>query len=101
MMKKFELAPIDGRKSFYGKCSVEEWNAGKVAVLTSYKTKVAAIVNGEFIRIKDYSFEYSQTTLRHINAFRDCYGIPTLSKAEFLSIPARYYNPFTDIMKTC
>lgn len=54
----------DGRKSFYGKATVETQPNGDV-VLYSYTTKVAEIVDGQPI-VHD---TYSATTLRHIKDF--------------------------------
>lgn len=62
---KIALNPTDGRKSFYGKCAVEERD-GKY-VLQSYETDVAKIgENGHFSRLWP---GYSLTTMRHIRAF--------------------------------
>ena len=70
-MKTFELRPINGRKSFYGKTSVIEKDNGDIE-LRSYNTIVARIRNGKFERLWD---DYSATTMNHINAFIDYYGI--------------------------
>ena len=48
-MKVFELTPINGRKSFYGKAVAIEKDDGTIE-LKSYNTIVAKIVNGEFKR---------------------------------------------------
>tara|TARA_R110000851_G_scaffold96726_7_gene209822 strand:+ start:1734 stop:1904 length:171 start_codon:yes stop_codon:yes gene_type:complete len=44
-MKTYELTPVNGRKSFYGKCEVREVisiiSEGKFSVLKSYDTDVA------------------------------------------------------------
>lgn len=76
-MKVFELKPINGRKSFYGKAVAIEQDNGEIA-LKSYNTIVAKIVNGEFKRLW---WGYSQTTMSHINAFIDAYGISGGGKA--------------------
>lgn len=70
-MKVFYLMPVDGRKSFYGKAVAIEKSNGEIE-LKSYNTIVAKIVNGEFKRLWS---GYSQTTMRHINAFIRAYGI--------------------------
>lgn len=86
----FELKPVDGRKSFYGKAVVRQIN-GK-AYLFSYGTPVIR-------RNRDGSFTrlwagYSVTTMRHINAFLDHYGAGSMSKSEWLALPvARDYAP--------
>ena len=61
-----ELKPVDGRKSFYGKCCVE-WD-GEWRQLYSYGVHVASynIVTNVFCR---HWYGYSATTMRHVNAF--------------------------------
>ena len=69
---EFALAPTDGHKSFYGKAKVTEREDG-AAVLKSYDTDVAMIDrDGNFHR---FWTGYSATTMRHINAFLDRFGI--------------------------
>lgn len=70
-MREFELIPIDGRKSFYGKAVVIEKDNGDVD-LKSYYTVVCGIRNGRFVR---FWGNYSSTTMRHIKAFCDAYSI--------------------------
>ena len=53
------------------------------AILESYYTEVAEIRNGEFIKLWD---GFSVTTLKHINAFRNRYGMTTISKREWIEI---------------
>lgn len=53
------------------------------AILKSYYTEVAEIRNGEFIKLWN---GYSNTTLKHINAFRNYYGMRTISKREFIEM---------------
>lgn len=78
-MKMFELTPIDGRKSFGGKCKVLEANTG-ISKLMSYDTEVATYNHKENkMTVHGY---YSATTARHINAFLDYYGFDTCSKKE-------------------
>ena len=74
-MKKYELLPgqYDRVKSFYRKAVVIETDNGET-VLQSYDTEVCKIdSNGEFIRLWS---GYSLTTMRHINAFLELFGIP-------------------------
>lgn len=70
-MQVFELVPINGRKSFNGKCKVIVEN--KTAKLLSYNTIVAEI------NLTDNTFTqngtYSQTTNGHIKAFKQHYNI--------------------------
>ena len=76
-MKYFELKPINGRKSFYGKAEVIEKDNGDIE-LKSYQTIVARIRNGKFERLWS---GYSMTTMSHINAFVDAFGISGGGKA--------------------
>lgn len=70
-MKTFELIPMDGRKSFYGKAEVIERDNGDIE-LRSYSTIVARIRNGKFERLWG---GYSATTMRHINSFICTYHV--------------------------
>ena len=65
-MKKYELIPNDGRKSFYGKAVVEVADDGS-ETLYSYNTAIIKrTAAGELIRLWD---GWSATTGRHIKAF--------------------------------
>ena len=71
-MRKYELIPADGRKSFYGKAVVIVEDNGE-NVLQSYNTEVCKVTNnGEFVRLWG---GYSATTMRHINSFLQFVGI--------------------------
>ena len=75
MAKSFELVCTDGRASFYGKAVVLD--EGTTLTLLSYGTKVAKITENPY---GQRTFErlwsgYSATTMRHVNAFIDLYGI--------------------------
>jgi len=94
-MKKFELAPIDSRKSFYGKAIVTEYS-DKLAILTSYTTEVARIENGVFVRMWS---GYSPTTQRHVNAFLHTYGLKTITGTEWKKLPVDTHNPIVNIIK--
>ena len=84
-MKIFEL-PImnDSRKSFYGKAHIIENDNGDIE-LKIYDTVVCRIRNGKFERLLD---DYSATTMRHINAFIDFYGISGGGKKWWMSLEA-------------
>ena len=84
MIKSLELRPIDGRKSFYGKARMVYPGFTYVSLI-SYDTTVCSfdLETRKFIRHWD---GYSVTTMRHINAFRHFYGLPLLSKSEWISI---------------
>lgn len=65
-MKKYELIPNDGRKSFYGKAVVEVADDGS-ETLYSYNTAIIKrTAAGELVKLWD---GWSATTGRHINAF--------------------------------
>lgn len=74
-----ELIPggDDRAKSFYGKAKVIEKDGE--TLLQSYDTIVCKIdKNGEFVRMWA---GYSATTMRHVNAFIDRFGISGGGKA--------------------
>lgn len=81
-MKTFELNPMNGRKSFYGKAKVIEKDNGDIE-LQSYDTIVARIRDGKFERLWS---GYSATTMNHINSFIDTYGINGGGKAWWFSL---------------
>lgn len=65
-MKKYELMPTDGRKSFYGKAVVEVAADGS-ETLYSYNTPIIKrTVSGELVKLWN---GWSVTTGRHIVAF--------------------------------
>lgn len=65
-MKKYELIPVNGRKSFYGKAIVEVSEDG-TETLYSYGTAIIKkTVNGELIKLWD---GWSATTGNHIFSF--------------------------------
>lgn len=76
-MAHIELKPTDNRKSFYGKAYIVR--EGDNIELVSYSTTVARINGkGQFERLWG---GYSATTMRHVNAFLDTFGIPGGGKA--------------------
>jgi hypothetical protein len=77
-MNTFELIPINGRKSFGGKCRVEEEYG--ISYLYSYDTKVAHY-NHETNKMTVNGW-YSSVTATHINAFLAYYGFDTCTKKE-------------------
>lgn len=77
-MRKYELIPTDGRKSFYGKAVVIVKDNGE-KVLLSHNTEVCKITSGgEFVRMWS---GYSVTTMRHVNSFLNFFGISGGGKA--------------------
>lgn len=88
-MKTFDLCPIDGRKSFYGKAKVFQREDG-ASVLKSYQTDVCMIdKNGVFHRF--WSGE-SATTMRHVNSFLACYGIAGGGVSWWRKQPVEHFN---------
>lgn len=76
------LTPTNGRKSFYGKCSMfkDEHNT---LYLLSYNTIVCKYNNGVFTRLWD---GYSETTKNHVNGFRAFLGLGTINKSDWVSM---------------
>ena len=66
MIKKYELIPTDGRKSFYGKCYVEREDDGTETLFSYHTPILRRKPDGSLIRLW---FGYSVTTGRHIRAF--------------------------------
>lgn len=65
-MKRYELIPTDGRKSFYGKAIVEVEENG-TETLYSYNTPIIKrLVSGELVKLWN---GWTATTGRHIAAF--------------------------------
>lgn len=66
-MKMYDLIPMNGRKSFYGKAKVEVYEDGR-EVLYSYNTPIVErSSDGTLKRL--YFAEPSMTTLAHIKSF--------------------------------
>lgn len=82
-MKTYELIP-ENRKSFYGKAVVLETPEGH-KYLDSYNTRVASFIDGYFECTKNEK-HLTNTTLRHITAFRLHLGLPKLTKQQLLNI---------------
>lgn len=80
--KKFDLRPIDGHKSFYGKAHVVLDTEDNTAYLFSYDT-IVCTYNANSKVFRRIWNGYSATTMRHVNAFRDFYGMCPLSKSEW------------------
>jgi hypothetical protein len=80
-MKTYQLEPVNGAKSFYGKAIVKEDSHGN-KTLFSYGTPIIEkTITGDLIKLWG---GWSATTGRHINAFCG------LNKAGFMSLP---YEP--------
>ena len=77
----FTLTPVNGRKSFYGKCEVYpggQANNAHIMYLRSYSTVVAEYDTRT--KVMTVHGWYSMTTASHINAFLNHYGFPTTNK---------------------
>lgn len=79
-MTKYEITPIDGRKSFYGKAYIIA--LPETVTLYSYNTPILEkdVKSGKLTRLWD---GWSTTSGRHISAFCG------LNKKEFLSLPIK------------
>lgn len=83
-MRKYELIPTDGRKSFYGKAVVIVEDNG-TETLYSYNTPIIKrLVSGELVKLWD---GWTATTGRHIHAFCG------LNKAGFLNLESPCIPP--------
>lgn len=83
-MKKYELIPTDGRKSFYGKAVVIVEDNG-TETLYSYGTPIIKrLVSGDLVKLWE---GWTATTGRHIKAFCG------LNKAGFLKLESLCIPP--------
>lgn len=90
-MRIYELTPggYDRAKSFYGKAKVIETDGE--TLLQSYDTTVCKIdKSGEFVRMWS---GYSATTMRHINAFIEKFGISGGGKKWWDALPMEEKPP--------
>lgn len=76
-MRKYELIPTDGRKSFYGKAVVVVEDNGTETLLSYGTPIIKRLVSGELVKLWD---GWTATTGRHIRAFCG------LNKADFMSL---------------
>ena len=85
---KVLLNPVDGRKSFYCKASMEMMDDG-TRVLISYTTAVAKITpDGRLVRLCGYERECSsQMTMRHLVAFCVHNGLEPITKKAWDAMP--------------
>jgi len=82
-MKTFYLQPINGKKSFWNKCHVNEYtnqDGDHYSDLISYGTRVASY-NHKTNEMSVYGY-FSATTATHINAFIAFYGFDTCTKQQ-------------------
>ena len=90
MKRIFDLIPDNGRKSFYGKAKVIEHDNGIVSLM-SYNTVVCSIDTKSKSFYRHWA-GYSLTTMQHINTFRRCYGMKTLSRCQWYCYDTVSYN---------
>lgn len=67
MRRIYELKPVDGRKSFYGKAIVEIFDNGDEYLFSYNQPIMRRDKDGNIKRL--YFGEWTQTTGRHIKAF--------------------------------
>lgn len=110
--RMFELSPVDNRKSFYGKAKVLDNGNGEY-ILYSYDTPVAKVKDGVY---EDLEYDHhSQTTNRHVRAFKKYFDIESACGKGRKVTAARdpyhtevvngkeieYYNDVPDIAYDC
>ncbi len=65
-MRKYELTPTDGRKSFYGKAVVIVEDDGTETLYSYGILIIKRLVSGELVKLWD---GWTATTGRHVQAF--------------------------------
>jgi len=82
-----DLKPTN-QKSFYGKAQINK-KAPDCVELYSYGTLVCQfnLISGKFTRIWR---NYSATTMKHINDFRNMYALKSMGKKEWESLPIEF-----------
>ena len=85
-----DLPCYDGRKSFYGKARITEYedNGGTVYRLTSYSTDICEWNNHSKTLVK-LSPVATATTRRHIRSFLRYVSIPDMNSREWDALPLR------------
>ena len=78
-MRIYDL-PATNQKSFYGKAQVVEANG--YASLKSYSTMMLTVKDGEVVEFSRDEWNYSATTMKHVNAFLEHLGMPTTNLAK-------------------
>lgn len=76
----YDLVPVDGRSSFYGKAKVVKNDDSNDEQLYSYNTLVAEIKDGKPVVYGTYSM----TTLRHIKAWLAGHGFKAENKEQIM-----------------
>lgn len=91
----YELSPINGRKSFYGKCTVIETSTRQY--LKSYDTIVCYYdeVTKTFVKLWD---GYSATTMNHINSFMKFLGFNMGGKHFWESLKSNYEYSVSELL---
>ena len=71
--------PATSQKSFYGKAKVYYGNGTS---MYSYDTKMLTVRDGEVVEFSQDEWNYSRTTMKHVNAFLEHVGLPTTNIAK-------------------
>lgn len=71
--------PATSQKSFYGKAKVYHGNGTS---MYSYDTKMLTVRDGEVVEFNQDEWDYSRTTMKHVNAFLEHVGLPTTNIAK-------------------
>jgi len=83
-MEILKLNPVDGKKSFYGKCKVSF--DGKEYKLYSYDTYICSynVIDGILLLDSSYLLDNrcSDTTKRHLDSFCRFVGVGVLSRKD-------------------
>lgn len=84
-----ELKTVKGIRldGFNNKAIIKPIKSGYI--LQSYNTNVCAYTNGHFIKTWQ---GFSNTTLKHINLFRNYINLNTLNKKEWVMLPTESEN---------
>ena len=89
MVNKIEIRPADGRKSFYGKAKMVQYDGTVYWTVRSYGTDVALMRKTDegMVEVVRLWMGYSYTTMRHINSAMSMLGAShRLCKKEWESI---------------
>ena len=76
MVNKIEIRPADGRKSFYGKAKMVQYEGTVYWTVRSYGADVALMRKTEegMVEVVRLWMGYSHTTMRHINSAMSMLG---------------------------
>ena len=95
ILHEFEIFPVDGRKSFYGKCRVIETE--QVLYLQSYATLVCCWDKKRKVFNKLWG-DYSLTTMNHVNSFMRYLGLSLGGKKWWNSMECNTNYTISDLL---